>query len=168
MPPTMRSVTAANDVTESGWAALPRQGVVEPRGFDVQPMPRYRSAKRSPIHELIASAKVARRKDRPPDSNGVQNCPPARRVEEMDGDAQRFAQSHVDGAVRAVAGPEWNPVRNARLKAMPEAVFTVEDEGAREWHRRRQARPTSGPALGLTSTHLSVCQTPACAKSGLR
>lgn len=80
-------------------------------------------------------------------------------AEEIEDDAQRLAQSDVDGAVQAVEQRRLNsidralakidegtyglsdesgdPIPKARLEAIPEAIFTIEEEEARERQQRR-------------------------------
>ncbi len=80
-------------------------------------------------------------------------------AEEIEDDAQRLAQDDVDGAVQAVEQHRLNlieralakiddgtyglsdesgdPIPTARLEAIPEAVFTIEEEEARERQHRR-------------------------------
>ena len=80
-------------------------------------------------------------------------------AEEIEDDAQRLAQSDIDGAVQAVEQRRLNlidralakidegtyglsdesgdPIPKARLEAIPEAIFTIEEEEARERQQRR-------------------------------
>lgn len=80
-------------------------------------------------------------------------------AEEIEDYAQRLAQSDVDGAVQAVEQRRLNlidralakidegtyglsdesgdPIPKARLEAIPEAIFTIEEEEARERQQRR-------------------------------
>lgn len=80
-------------------------------------------------------------------------------AEEIEDDAQRLAQNDVDGAVQAVEQHRLNlieralakiedgtyglsdesgdPIPMARLEVIPEAVFTIGEEEARERQQRR-------------------------------
>jgi DnaK suppressor protein len=102
------------------------------------------------MRDEIQNGESAKSKlDRSPRSEGA---------EEIEDDAQRLTQSEIDGAVQVVEQQRLNfidralakidegtyglsdesgdPIPKARLEAIPEAIFTIEEEEARERQRR--------------------------------
>lgn len=89
----------------------------------------------------------------------LDRAPRSEGAEEIEDDAQRLAQSEIDGAVQVVEQQRLNlidralakidegtyglsdesgdPIPKARLEAIPEAIFTIEEEEARERQQRR-------------------------------
>ena len=88
-----------------------------------------------------------------------QRAPPSGEAREIEDDAQEMAQSEVDGTIDAVeeqrlraieralekidegtyglSDLSGDPIPQARLQAMPEAVLTIQEEESRERQQRR-------------------------------